>query len=1170
MGAKITTLLNSGDRLELSQKSENKAMLCWNKVFVLSQVSTCPEKQSNCLCPESKSFAFLGDDSRLDLFLKAETQEKFSKAVKEFHVLAWMLSDDSCLLLTFDDEGVTQNDFSAFLGNLNINIPKGCIVDTRDPGCFVMRAADGCKDITFGSQKKSTVSQVQVSVDEKNTKTPGTLQFSARIPSSFLEASIRYFYNDPEEDSSLGGFDYPVFVKQNGPPMDAKISLDVARPYGAYNSLTILDEEKISTNFRTVLGHVINLTSIPEKSGVAWQWDPIQKAAYSVLYGSWKISVDDSGSDTELDMMLGLSGTEFAKVANETIMEFVPDAPAYSHGFLKSDQTAEPALQLDCPDSDYPVTTSWIYFKKVSTSPINVGASSQLRGYYSQPESAGLYTLPAPDDSLSGTVFSFLQVFDLRSAIFPQDAKGVETPAASFPAVPYGGVVSISNRDLYNDFEVKILTPFRSKVIYEIDANVEEGPSGLAASFPMPTSGEFLVGLSAPTGPTGPDVPTLTTVTPQGLLSHFTSDPVKWQSLLLAKTDFGYQSLMYTDVEGQLQQALLNNQLFLVVSDKEKLQKYCSVLYRVTQDALNKFQNVSPAPPPLVVELANKFTGNYSNYFSRTYFYNEVKRVFGEDNEKWVEPFVKLCEFSQLTISGWVFQLAPNEWDEKTILIIKFAEQGVGNLINDQSLWTLADKFNENTDTTQKRLKGIVKDSIKSQKTESEFDYFVNTVLANGNKDDGIETWNGVLYLDCAVPPNTFPPQLRGLAAGIDETKFRAHHLGVNISSIKSDEYSLNIDDSSLFGLIYYQDQGDLMYQSKPYDFKVLHLRVLFANSEITSFASQIELLVASLFSELSTLQDSNHGNNIILNGIWQKHGDEDSYAFLSTDRDEFAIESHVLDYVLITKAQFVTLIPEGGFKDGQTDVASRFIFTGQLQYKKLDGFDLFSFGDRDAQSGLNYTNMMISMKHDSGNDENAQFDFVAGQMVFDNSASLARPSSLYKKFPLSVSAMLQSDLKSTPPDQGFLVVSSPVPTGSLGNPWFGINMELSFGSPGGLAEKVGFSGSLLAAWSPDKGAPNVAIGIQLPGSEGKSITIEGPLKLNIGDIKFIYHEADDAYLMKFQNIALSFLALSFPPGGKTNMLLFGDPDPDSDNSKLGWYAAYKKDSDTSAKRKNI
>jgi len=69
-----------------------------------------------------------------------------------------------------------------------------------------------------------------------------------------------------------------------------------------------------------------------------------------------------------------------------------------------------------------------------------------------------------------------------------------------------------------------------------------------------------------------------------------------------------------------------------------------------------------------------------------------------------------------------------------------------------------------------------------------------------------------------------------------------------------------------------------------------------------------------------------------------------------------------------------------------------------------------------------------------------------------------------------------------------------------------------------------------------------------------------GPLNLSIGRLTFLYDTATSGYLLTLQNIALSFLGLSFPPGGKTNAVLFGDPDPQGPNTALGWYAAYKKD----------
>jgi hypothetical protein len=196
--------------------------------------------------------------------------------------------------------------------------------------------------------------------------------------------------------------------------------------------------------------------------------------------------------------------------------------------------------------------------------------------------------------------------------------------------------------------------------------------------------------------------------------------------------------------------------------------------------------------------------------------------------------------------------------------------------------------------------------------------------------------------------------------------------------------------------------------------------------------------------------------------------------------------------------------------------------------------------------------------------------EFVAGQTTCDISRTSARRSSLPARFPLTPIALRQSEAKrgsgsaggSTPAELGFITVAAPLPTGQLGDVWFGLELTLSFGSPGGLAPRLGFSGALLASWAPSVDAPNVAVGLRLPGSTGgsKSLTVMGPLKLSIGQLNFLVDESTDGYLLRLANVALSFLGLSFPPGGRANALIFGNPDPAATNSALGWYLAYAKD----------
>lgn len=520
-----------------------------------------------------------------------------------------------------------------------------------------------------------------------------------------------------------------------------------------------------------------------------------------------------------------------------------------------------------------------------------------------------------------------------------------------------------------------------------------------------------------------------------------------------------------------------------------------------------------------------------------------------------IEALQECCTvlFPNLRISDWQFNLHPERWRDDTVMVLKFAQQSLEDLVKDRSLWSApGSSFNDGAATQAILLESIAE--AEKNADQPEFQYFLNTVLQN---------WNGIIFFNCDVPPGDLPAELRGLVAGIDIEQFKAHHLGVNLSPVKVTAGNIEITDSSLFGLIYYEDTEYLVYQSKPYDFKVLYLRVLFANSAISSFSSQIQLLVAELFGERSNLLGSDQGDNLILNGVMQQQGDKQSYSFTKQGTDVFTIESHVLDTVDIGQAQFVTL-PEDETSDL---ITSQFLLWGRLKYQRLPEFDLFSFGPSDdtgsdgPSGGLQFSNLMISMSTDETAQEEPTFAFEAGQMVFDPGSSSARPQSLFSRFPLQVVGMLQGNAETLPAELAYIPMDTPLPAGPLGDPWFGLQMSLSLGSQGSLAPKANFTATLLAAWAPSKETYNVAVAIQLPGSQrdSKTLIIEGPLKLSIGSLALLENKEQQAYLMRFANIALSVFGVKFPPGGRTNLLLFGDPNPKAANTTLGWYAAYAK-----------
>jgi hypothetical protein len=200
------------------------------------------------------------------------------------------------------------------------------------------------------------------------------------------------------------------------------------------------------------------------------------------------------------------------------------------------------------------------------------------------------------------------------------------------------------------------------------------------------------------------------------------------------------------------------------------------------------------------------------------------------------------------------------------------------------------------------------------------------------------------------------------------------------------------------------------------------------------------------------------------------------------------------------------------------------------------------------------------------------RFRFEADNLAFDAALSQARPRSLFNHFPLKVKGLIQAEaLKADasgrqtprPGDLGFITVSSPLPGGSL-SVWYGLAFGVNFGSQGSLAAKATFEATLLAAWSPNPDAATTRLGLQLPGatSANPELTIEGPLKLAMQQIVFTTGEdGGPPFTLRFNNIALKFLGVSFPPSGTTDVYLFGDPDPGrKDNTTLGWYGAYVKD----------
>ena len=588
-------------------------------------------------------------------------------------------------------------------------------------------------------------------------------------------------------------------------------------------------------------------------------------------------------------------------------------------------------------------------------------------------------------------------------------------------------------------------------------------------------------------------------VTPQGFLAGFSEDLTQWQSLMLAQSKGKLFQL--TNIKPPFQSALQTNQLFLVISSPQK------------------------------------FKTNGATVASAT------------------------C----LNIEQWSFPISPDQWittpGAQTLLIFKFYNKSIEELVNNTGLWCQGDDFNEGIPAVQKQIHDTIQKALNNPTQPPEFKKFIDIVTD--------PLWNGILILNSKVPISALPIELKGLIAGIDTSKFYAHHLGITLTPILNGNSpeGLSPGETSLFGLLYYDDsETHQVYTGSPYHFKVQTLKVLFENSQVASFSSQIELLVAFLFGESVTLQGAplEQGNNFLLNGTYQKG----HYLFLQQNDYRYKVQSQVLDEIEILQAQFITVVPP----DPTFSPQSQFLFWGNLRFMEImNGIspspcDVLSFGSdviTKVDGKLNFSNLVIDFWFDVQDPTQQSFAFNAGSMAFDLTKSVARPNSLYQHFPLKLKGLIQAKESGSPKSLGYTSIQTPDLTqGLMVYPWYALHYELNLGSLGLLASKTEFTLDFIVGWTPNPDQYTIFVGMKIPGLGNSSqslISLQGILQLAIQSVQ-LSMTSENAYILAFKNISLKFFDKSFPPSSQTNITLFGDPHATGNDSTLGWYMAYTKD----------
>jgi hypothetical protein len=933
----------------------------------------------------------------------------------------------------------------------------------------------------------------------------------------------------------------------------------------------------LASFLRTTLGHPVALTPLAAAASqpdarFVFGASPVQGSSRDdgILYhlspdGAFQITIVNEAESIH-QLLPGLSGLEYIEVSTQGHqIVFAGNCPAFA---IPPGDGAPGAATVAEALNDTATTSH--------AAVLPLGAASDAV-YFAQPRQAPIFsgkTQIAPN---------FLDFNPMPAATL--SASG---PPPVFPFGVYAGLQS-ADAALADMLENASLAPYRH---FQIDTHYGERAKAAAAAAPAdpaPSLGPMRRARDE-TDPLG--------VTPQGLVVELTPDYLDYDGVYVGNmpgTD--YPQLDFTVVTGGFKSALQSNQLFFVAANVDVLMQSTSVRYELDETPENTALLLAKGVPQAIVTAVYAALSGQSQPFDTEAEF--VACIGTAATPAYLPIYLAMAGLLQAQMDGWTFQLSPRAWrpwrgqtgggapgdepattaDAPTLMLVKFCNRSLADLVADSSSWLWPEVAvppvpHGTIGDTQRRILAIFADAAAAE-AGSPYQRFLAEVVNN-------PAWNGFLFLNAPVDIAEMPADLLFLTAGIDTDRFYAHHLGLSQTPFVVNGTTPTLQNTAAFGLIDYNDPVDLYSETTvPFDFKTLQLRASFSNSALTDFSAKAELLVNRLFSDALTKVQTAHGNNLVLDGGYQRVGSVAVYSFVLEGVNSYATRASVLSRIDVATVALQTR--SAGTAAGQ--IVTDFTFSGTLQFAAPQVFDLYSFGPEQADEnqppdttiGLRYSQLTVSMQFTlGGNAESKQFIVNEGNLSFDLANSIARAQSLVGHFPLTLNGLLavlptaEEDDGSTgetgtrPEDLGFTSVSAPLDQTPLSAPWYGLRFALDLGTLGALLGSAGIGVEVLAAWqagAEPKNSPPQYLGLKIDTGPAQSVQwpLQGVLQLGFRNFQFLtYPDEHDrlVYLLRLHQFTLSVLGLlNFPPGNN-DIVLFGNPDQ-SGSSKLGWYAAY-------------
>ena len=923
----------------------------------------------------------------------------------------------------------SQNQYGQWqiTSNLNANLGTNLILNIQTT-LFIAVDADSAQ-LTFsyagsqnplislqaGSALIATPSPVSACVPASGPST-GCVLFQAAInpatalagPPNGVSQGVQFAYT--ASDGALRQLFLPAFKTQSWPATITVIAtIDPSDPVNngipaadleagyLRTGLVLSGSTPLASYYLTPQGNAISLTPlgstaggstpVPQAGALALQsasqaTTPIGAATvYFAPAGSFGVSGAGTGDGEPLSIMGGLFGSE-----RLTLTSYSSSGPNDVLCFVPSQPAYAPVFPFE--NANLEKTGSGSLSPRL-TADYQTPWATVLAGaapgvvYQAEPEGSALYGLPA------GTTAGGPPILLPTPPGTPVSGSTQNT----FPLAPYGNApVASATADTLTQYESQIVEPTR-KLVMESSASAAYTARAGARQRRLGAGVE--------------DASDQYSTSPQGFL--VASDPASgaYHNVQLAQstdTVSGNETpFAFTAPTQQLETALRTNQLFMVAVDSTNL---------------GPFENLA-----------------------------------------WV--------------AGWKLQAQVGKGVTATsyrnVMILKFCSGTLQERAGNPNQWTSAPDFSlaAGTDQTNSSavdtayaglaqwLTAYIQDGIDKADSGPSVAFYENFKNIVTDPD-----WNGVMVLEADLAVDDLPPEIAGLAAGIDLTKFTAHHFGFTVSRVAADPAwypPLQMQgDSSFFGLIDYENSAyatNMQYGVDPdipvpiafsgdFQFTVLLLQVLFENSKIANFRSNVQLSVASLLGSrvLQTVGNSVPGatpgtpmpaNAIVLNGSYVAQSGAgstaDSYVFQQTNTTVFRLDSNVLQAVAFSSVQFSTLSTD----DGSGNTTSRFLIWGAFDFTSLMSrsalsFDVLSFGSATGTStlqlgsGLAFSNFVLDLSSPNATPNVQTFQTSLSDLAYDLNASSPRAGSLFLGFGPQLKSFVTAGADQTPPTRDF------------------------------------------------------------------------------------------------------------------------------------------------------